>query len=124
MNASRRGNLVEVKALLKNKGANPNKPNENGATALSFAVYNGHLKVVWALLEAGGNIDERMIDLARKRGHTLILRTLKKPPMELNRPKSRPWAAETAPKKIKPAAPKPKPVKDDSGWKPFLHQGE
>ena len=97
MKAARADNLAQVKALLA-KGADPNKENANGATALSIAVYDGHLKVVWALLEAGGKINKKLIRLARTRHHTLILRTLLKPPMELNRPKAKERVSPKLPK--------------------------
>ena len=50
MNASREGNLKKVKQLL-SEGADVNKKSKYGVNSLGYAVEEGHLEVVKALID-------------------------------------------------------------------------
>lgn len=55
IDASKEGNLAEVRRLLDTPGTNVNAQNELGRTALSWASSKGHIEVVKALLAAGAD---------------------------------------------------------------------
>ncbi len=55
--AAEKGNLEEVKRLLKKKKIKPNRLNVEKKTALQGAAKGGHLEIVRALLKAGAKPD-------------------------------------------------------------------
>jgi ankyrin repeat protein len=76
--AAKAGYLECVKALLQ-RGANPNATDSNNFTPLYFAVHNGHLDVVTALLESS-EID---VDLQTTKGNTALHLAAEKDNLEI-----------------------------------------
>ena len=83
--ASMNNDIDEVKRLLKilletGKGALVNAPDEDGDTALMWAVFKGHKDVVEVLLAAGANTN--MLDSKGKEKLTELLKPAKAPPRQ------------------------------------------
>jgi len=77
--ASMNNDIAEVKRLLK-EGALVNAPDEDGDTALMWAVFKGHKDVVEVLLAAGANTN--MLDSNGKEKLTELLKPAKAPPRQ------------------------------------------
>ncbi|MEN8128965.1 MAG: ankyrin repeat domain-containing protein [Pseudomonadota bacterium] len=82
--AAGKGDLEEVKRLLKGKKIKPNRLNVEQKTALQGAAKGGHLEIVRALLKAGANPDipdhkgRTALQESAKRGHTEVVALLLK----------------------------------------------
>ena len=79
--AARRGNLTQVKKLLKGK-AKADEAGENGSTPMMWAAYEGHSSVVAYLIAMGANVkatdkdDTTPLHNAAARGHCEIIAAL------------------------------------------------
>ncbi len=89
--AAEKGNLEEVKRLLKGKKIKPNRLNVEKKTALQGAAKGGYLEIVRALLKAGAKPDiadhkgRTALQESAKRGHTEIVALLLKKKAKANR---------------------------------------
>lgn len=89
--AAEKGNLEEVKRLLKGKKIKPNRLNVEKKTALQGAAKGGHLEIVRALLKAGAKPDiadhkgRTALQESAKRGHTEVVALLLKKKAKANR---------------------------------------
>ena len=83
LEASKEGNLKIVKFLLE-KGADINTAYEKKWTPLHIAAYFSNLEMVDFLLENGAdfnakcNFDYTPLELANERGHTIVVKYLKR----------------------------------------------
>lgn len=77
--AARKGNLGAVKALIE-YGARPNVLTQPlfGHTALTAAVRNGHEEVALYLIQAGANINSKLLQLAKSKGLDKVVAEIKR----------------------------------------------
>lgn len=82
INASKTGNVEEVKILLE-KGADTNHRDDNSRlTSLLYASRNGYIEIVKLLIEKGANVNEKSAEgcaalvLASEKGHMEIVKLL------------------------------------------------
>ena len=75
--ASMNNDIDEVKRLLE-AGADVNAPDEDGDTALMWAVFKGHKDVVKVLLTAGAN--PKMLDSKGKKALMILINAVNVPP--------------------------------------------
>src|SRR5439155_21876946 len=75
LNAVKRGDLLEVRCLLRD-GADPNATPRGFAPPVNLAAARGHLPILKTLLEAGAKADLRTVRSAAYGSHPPALRLL------------------------------------------------